>query len=210
MAKRKTIIIDGWQERMLTEGKVKRYNVNMNVELPKPERTAPKISTKEFEDILRKNWDKYIQSDEYSGKFSNGNFVYRFCGYTDYEGNKQLKKDLSKVKVDNENIDTIGSDIKTTKSGIPYLLCYKGGDWEVPVIFMVYWDGMNLRGYIPTYGNSFDRIRKTALGNDEDADREFIQKELKDKNIDKTLYADDITYDKNSCIKDFEARLKTK
>lgn len=39
-----------------------------------------------------------------------------------------------------------------------------GGDWEEPVAFVVYWDGKDFRGYVPTNGNSFDVKSKAAIG----------------------------------------------
>lgn len=39
-----------------------------------------------------------------------------------------------------------------------------GGDWEEPVAFVVYWDGKEFRGYVPTNGNSFDVKSKAAIG----------------------------------------------
>ena len=40
-----------------------------------------------------------------------------------------------------------------------------GGDWEIPVLFFIYWDGKKFRGYIPTKGNTFNRKEKRSLGN---------------------------------------------
>lgn len=39
-----------------------------------------------------------------------------------------------------------------------------GGDWESPVAFVVYYDGKDFRGYVPTEGNSFDVASKSAIG----------------------------------------------
>ena len=37
---------------------------------------------------------------------------------------------------------------QTLKSGLTFLGCAGGGDWEFPVVFICYWDGKKLRGYI--------------------------------------------------------------
>jgi len=42
--------------------------------------------------------------------------------------------------------------------------CMGGGDWEEPVAFVIYWDGKDFRGYVPTDGNSFDIASKAAIG----------------------------------------------
>jgi len=42
--------------------------------------------------------------------------------------------------------------------------CMGGGDWEEPVAFVIYWDGKDFRGYVPTDGNSFDLATKAAIG----------------------------------------------
>lgn len=51
-----------------------------------------------------------------------------------------------------------------------------GGDWEVPVHFIIYWDGKKLRGYIPTDGNPWNTDTKEAYGNDEESDKKNIKK----------------------------------
>ena len=60
-----------------------------------------------------------------------------------------------------------------TKSGVPYLCCSGGGDWEVPVVFMIYWDGKSFRGYILTKGNPWNTKIKAAFNNDTEADNNF-------------------------------------
>lgn len=88
--------------------------------------------------------------------------------------------DLSKVSFDTENITNIdgtysfGPDelvgFHVLPNGMPYLGVSAGGDWEIPVFFIIYWDGKKLRGYIPEKGNLWNTTTKTAYGNDEVAD----------------------------------------
>lgn len=87
--------------------------------------------------------------------------------------NARINKDLSKVDFDFENID-VGDDcylsntgFHTLSNGFTYLLCAAGGDWETPVGFIIYWDGKQLRGYIPTLGNTFNLKYKCAFGSEE-------------------------------------------
>jgi hypothetical protein len=88
-----------------------------------------------------------------------------------------------------------------------------GGDWEEPILFMVYWDGKTFRGYIPERGNQYNRDTKGALGNNEEADEAFIRKQFKDEIENGTEYSKikkNIRYNKDACIADFEARIKRK
>lgn len=78
----------------------------------------------------------------------------------------KLEKDLGKIEFDFENFSEL-EDYRITSFGVPYLLCWAGGDWEYPVYFMIYWDGKSLRGYIPTKGNTFRKDTKTAFGSEE-------------------------------------------
>ena len=111
--------------------------------------------------------------------------------------------------------------MRTTK-GVPYQLFYAGGDWEIPVYFMVYYDGKRIRVYVPTVGNTWRQDLKQALGNVDKAQRgiktddEYVYDELlKDKLIDKTDYgpgriAEYIVAKKDLMIKDFSNRLEVK
>ena len=85
--------------------------------------------------------------------------------------NATVEKDLSKVHFDTENLYYTESDsddcgIRTLPNGMVCLFAYAGGDWEIPVFFIIYWDGKKMRGYIPTDGNTFNRSTKYAYGND--------------------------------------------
>jgi hypothetical protein len=89
---------------------------------------------------------------------------------------EKIQKDISKVEFDFENYEYVkGSgyngckDItgyNVTSHGLPYWGWVAGGDWEMPVFFIIYWDGKNLRGYIPKDGNTWNTDTKKAYGND--------------------------------------------
>ena len=94
------------------------------------------------------------------------------------DGHSQINKDLAKVCFDTENLTCKGSQFKmnddkgeyigfhTLPNGLSYLGLAAGGDWELPLFFIIYWDGKKLRGYIPTYGNTFNSAVKTAFGSE--------------------------------------------
>jgi len=95
----------------------------------------------------------------------------------------QVKKDLAKVEFDFENEDCNNgcNHIKyfqVAPNGLPYWGMDAGGDWEVPVFFIIYWDGKKLRGYIPTEGNTWNTDTKSAYGNamdyTYDADHKYV------------------------------------
>lgn len=49
------------------------------------------------------------------------------------------------------------------------LFCWGGGDWEYPVLFILYLDDKNrLRAYVPNKGNTFNPKYKAAFGNNDD------------------------------------------
>ena len=101
-----------------------------------------------------------------------------------------LAKDLGKVQFDAENVmysyngpDIVGQNflgVHTLDHGLTFLGVQCGGDWERPVYMILYWDGKEVRGYIPKKGNCWNYDTKTAIGNDEDADDSFIKKWLKE------------------------------
>lgn len=88
----------------------------------------------------------------------------------------KVHADWSKVQFDLENYEVEGFEL--TATGVPYVMMSCGGDWEVPIACVVYWDGKNYRGYVPVEGNCYNVKTKTAFGNAEDeADDEgaFVQ-----------------------------------
>jgi hypothetical protein len=133
-------------------------------------RKAPSISLNELKEKL-----KYLLEEE---NINGDVFPYNFSTL--------LTKDISKVNFDFENF-TFGKDTPNfcnypcgwyvLPSGIPVLFVNAGGDWEFPICFCLYFDGKNVRGYIPTDGNSFDKKNKIAWGNtDEPYDEEIVIK----------------------------------
>ena len=85
---------------------------------------------------------------------------------------------LNMVEFDEENIDCeeeaafgYGKSIAgfhTLSNGIPFLGVACGGDWEFPVFFIIYWDGTELRGYVPKDGNAYNKLTNKAFGNGND------------------------------------------
>jgi hypothetical protein len=115
----------------------------------------------------------------------------------DYEFTTQIETDLSKVEFDRENITTPNDELSfggypvghmTIGNDLHVYFTNAGGDWEFPVCFIIYWDGKQLRAYIPEDGNVWNKKTKMAYGNE---DGEDDQEEL-EKQVDKNLIINDI------------------
>jgi hypothetical protein len=85
-----------------------------------------------------------------------------------------IKKDI-KFNVDRENVLTPedGYDeylgMHTLPNGLTYYGIIMGGDWEIPMFMIIYWDGKKLRCYIPSYGNLVNLDFGCAFGSEEDS-----------------------------------------
>lgn len=216
-------LLDYWEAKKAEKlNETKNYNVNMDLSLAKPERTAPKISVDEFFEHVKTYYlselnpesehdmeKKRSFEDNPNKKADKGDLMYVIRNNSWKKKDDIIFKDLNKIKHDWENCDYIG-DVRTTKSGIPYLLGHFGGDWEDPILFMIYWDGKGFRGYIPNHGNCYNRDLNQAFGNDEEADKKFIMKNVTNNDGDYSKIKRNLTYNKEECIKDFESRLKIK
>jgi hypothetical protein len=66
----------------------------------------------------------------------------------------------------------------TLDNGLTFFGFAVGGDWELPVYMIVYFDGKKLRLYTPSYGNLVNLDFKSALGS-EDTDCKNIDKIIK-------------------------------
>ena len=90
---------------------------------------------------------------------------------------KKVEKDIKKVQFDFENWEISGGYMgypcgyKMINPDFPVLFVNAGGDWETPICFIIYWDGKDLRGYVPSKGNIFNSITNTAFGSDEESDK---------------------------------------
>lgn len=102
--------------------------------------------------------------------------------------NASIRDDLRKVQFDFENYSSPDEDpneydkrivgFHQLPNGMPFVGCWAGGDWEMPVYFILYWDGKKIRGYIPESGNTFNVKSRTAYGSEGDSEIEFTDEEL--------------------------------
>jgi hypothetical protein len=120
-------------------------------------RKAPLISLADLKHKLK----KYTDSEDFPWNFSD-----------------RINKDLMKVQFDFENFEWEGKGFgnlpcgfQVLKNGLPVLFCNAGGDWENPICFILYWDGKEIRAYIPKNGNPWDKKYKTAMGSEQESQK---------------------------------------
>lgn len=85
-----------------------------------------------------------------------------------------------KINVDCENADLIGSyNMPGTEKlpqfemigNIPVAWCAMGGDWEMPIVVMLYADSDgNLKAYVPKNGNAYCKAENCAWGNERNSE----------------------------------------
>lgn len=79
-----------------------------------------------------------------------------------FKGDEDLATSDSYTGLDEKGV--VG--FNTLPSGIPFLGGWAGGDWEMAVYFVVYWDGKAIRAYVPKDGNTYHPVYKTAYGSE--------------------------------------------
>ena len=140
--------------------------INMNVNLRQGGRSAVKMSIEDLQDKIAEAVEKYnipYDADD----------LYRVIPELMYDV-PTINKDL---KV-NMNIENMEADFEMTSSGVPYLFIEAASDCSPWMVFMIYYDGKNLRAYIPTLGNPYNRKNKSMLWEDTEADIKFLKAEL--------------------------------
>lgn len=86
-----------------------------------------------------------------------------------------IDADLKKVQFDEENMEWETEEVDqdgrkvigfhTLDNGLTFLGIQAGGDWESPLVYIIYYDGTKLRGYIPKDGNTWNTDISKAYGN---------------------------------------------
>lgn len=136
--------------------------------------------------------------------------------------NDQIEKDL-KIRFDWENYTSPNDlDYKFVPAeelcgyhqldnGLSFFGFAAGGDWEMPVFGIMYFDGKSLRIYIPEQGNVYNTDTKQAYGNDEVADAKNIEKlyDIKCHSVDFLDILDGVP-DSNKIVEDIKKRITIK
>jgi hypothetical protein len=108
--------------------------------------------------------------------FTFGTAVHEGFPYT-----ARVRDDLARVQFDNENteieFEAPGFEGFSAIGDLTFLGVLAGGDWEAPVVFILYMHAGELRGYVPDGGNQYDRRKLRAWGNgDSEHDEEMMEK----------------------------------
>ena len=166
------------------------FYTNMNRDLlKKGDLKAVKISREDFKDILYRASNNILNTEEKATEsFNEGNL-----DYWNIVGLDTVEKDLSEIYFSSENkftskditptIDTSTPNllgINTLENGLTFLGCMAGGDWEYPLFFIIYFDGKDLRGYVPCYGNPVNLDFKCAFGSENECDNYYDVLETED------------------------------
>lgn len=102
-----------------------------------------------------------------------------------YDGTAPANKDVHKINFDFENYgetdgfyDEAIANHRQLKDGTALIWCYGGGDWEMPVQFVLYIDPKNkVRAYVPSDGNVYCHKCKCAIGSCECDDDDTEEQE---------------------------------
>ena len=118
--------------------------------------------------------------------------------------NKKAMEDIDKIdwSAENAGIEKVG----TTSSGVDYVAGWVCQDYGLPILIFMYWDGKNIRAFVPFRGNPIDTITKSMINGDFDND-EYLKKNFGIINDEWDDYDSLGEYNFNDCLEEFEARL---
>jgi hypothetical protein len=122
------------------------------------------------------------------------------------EHHQGVWKDWSKIDFSTENMDVVAESM--TADGVPYLRISAGGDWEHPLVCILYFDGRKMRGYVPKDGNTYNHKAKSAFGNNDSDDAECIRQFGQD--ADPKGDAVDVEPDMARIERDIDGRIEAK
>ena len=134
-------------------------NLNMDKKLRVGGRKAPQMSIEDFTALL-KSWllKGHCDDDDLDQRL--------YLTLNEGQRDEKFFRDILKIEVDFSNVEL--EDIMMGTNGVPFAWVKCSADDAYWVWAMVYWDGKHMRGYVPTYGNTFDASRKAAYQPNED------------------------------------------
>jgi len=139
---------------------------------------------------------EFSKSEYFNGEVSpadckNGIEFLKKNGFRSGNITKRIEEDLKKVEFDEENMEWEAKEVDedgkkvigfhTLANGLTFLGIQAGGDWESPLVYILYYDGTKLRGYIPTDGNTWNTKNKKAYGNDDEDEEAVDSKNAKER-----------------------------
>lgn len=130
-------------------------------------RKYAKISKEEFVEKLKIGVDEIESYDQ-----TDLDQIFYEC-FMYHWGEGKCSKDLKKINFDSENCDAELLE----HDDLVYLKCRVGGDWEYPITCFLYFDGKDIRGYVPSKGNTFNILADSAFGS-EYHDSDYVTKTM--------------------------------
>ncbi|MDB5281137.1 MAG: hypothetical protein JWO06_212 [Bacteroidota bacterium] len=128
------------------------------------ERYFKPISMEQFEEMI----NPIIEDDEFPHEMPEvmeNDISHLYFNFENYEYSEY------------DSLDTYPCGPRTLPNGMPCLFVNAGGDWEQAICFIIYFDGAELRGYIPTKGNVWNRNAKCAFGSEGEMGGEYTGQE---------------------------------
>lgn len=152
--------------------------------IPNTKINVPSIDRDIFIDGIMNMLKNYKDEDEYCYTFAEMNDAFIF------DGNVNISDELSEFITDNVCLDmenafvTSGEynqrifdsilGVRSTNNGVVFWGTLINGDWELPAIRIIYFDGTNFKSYVPHYGNSINWNNNSAFGNYVDEDDDYL------------------------------------
>jgi hypothetical protein len=148
-------------------------------------RKAQLVTEQQFKDLLiqyilkmsdNQLEDCHIESESLINA-KNGDIFNILCNILMCGDLGEINEDWSKINFDRENLYVCHKHSESTDwqlgfqtldNGFTYVGIVAGGDWEHPIYAIIYHDGKQFRGYVPTKGNIFNPVTKSAFGNEDD------------------------------------------
>ena len=161
-----------------------RY-INDDAPVTKNLRQAAKISTDQLKNIMINRYNVSSSVKSCGAAFNPANYRSQSDELDDLMvvlscDEQSVLADRNNINFDLENICTEsptsfpfygdqGQDLcglRTLSTGLTFCGAIAGGDWELPLFYILYYDGTDLRAYIPIKGNLVNCDTLTAFGSE--------------------------------------------
>ena len=127
-----------------------------------------------------------------------------------------ISKDASLPDFDLENFGCTPNDeddylnagellgLRKSATGVSYIGINAGGDWEIPLYFIMYKEDGELKAYVPSNGNTYNKRFHTAYGSEMETE-EFYKLPEEEQQVIEDADHNDLAIDKEDLLADIEA-----
>ena len=148
-------------------------------------RQAARITADDLKQIMIRQYNASVSVKQCNAVFDENNYSDHNQAVTDLMAvltcdEPKVSVDRSNIDFDIENLDAStpavytyagdqGADLcgfHTLSSGLTFCGAIAGGDWEYPLFYIMYYDGTDLRAYIPIKGNVVNCDTLSAFGSE--------------------------------------------